>query len=937
PVSALKHKNIAAVYDYGETDEGQPYIVMELVTGQSLSDRLMTSGLTLGQAVRIVEQVAEALAVAHKRGIVHRDIKPSNIHLTEQDEVKVLDFGLAKQLEGVLPDDGKRGTLPEFAIRTRSDVVIGTPLYLSPEQARGAAVDGRSDIFALGALLYECVAGRPAFSGSNVIEIGAQVLHFDPEPPSKFNPRVPIELDRVVLRALAKRPEDRYQKADEMAEDLRRIGVRLSQYDTARTRRLTSPGATLGKSALTTISDTLRRPRISPLALMAAIAVVLAVVWGFSYWQRTPAHKPLDAALALYNKGVEAMRDGSYQKASTLLQQAVEADPKFVLAYARLAEALTELDYVDRARDELLSSNSLDRSTLSERDKLYLDAITWTVTREYAKAVESYKKIAQLEGALPQAQVDLGRAYEKNNDWENALASYTKAAEGDPNYATAFLRLGALYRRLQNYAGAAEALDRAEQLYSAQGNEEARAEVLFERGKLFLHLDKRAEARRCLQESLDKARATGNQAQQVQALLELSTVAQKENDLTQALAFAREGTELAHSARLFNLTARGYIIQGTHYMTLGNHDEAEKQFNRALEFARTYKVKRVEALALVNLGSLCLRQNRGDEGLRYVEQARQFYEQGGYRAEAISAAMLLARERRKRGNYDEALKTFEPYFNPAQQSGQTTLVAEFQREIGLVFYEQERFQEALTRFDENVTIYRSKKSPLYIAYGVLNQGRALWQLGRYDEARAALKEVAEIAANPKSPNKELQTQVHSVEANIALSERRFSEVVTRARRVLEMNDSKETEMEMRRALGVGLAYTGAVVEGVAECRESERVATALGYPWHIGLSRLALAEALYAAGDFHGAIDAARQAQEIFARYGHAESEWRAHALLARASRRTGDAASAREHVARAADVLTRLEALWGAQTWDTYTTRPDVRQLRKEVVSSAP
>ncbi|HEX8852885.1 MAG TPA: hypothetical protein VF754_05325, partial [Pyrinomonadaceae bacterium] len=141
----------------------------------------------------------------------------------------------------------------------------------------------------------------------------------------------------------------------------------------------------------------------------------------------------------------------------------------------------------------------------------------------------------------------------------------------------------------------------------------------------------------------------------------------------------------------------------------------------------------------------------------------------------------------------------------------------------------------------------------------------------------------------------------------------------------------------RRALGLALALSGSAAEGVAECKESERLATSLGYPWYLALSQLALAEVFCEVGDFHGAIDAARHAQELFARYGHAESQWRAHAVLARASRRSGDASTAREQAARATDVLSKLEALWGAQTWNTYAARPDVRQLRKEVVSSAP
>src|SRR5919112_1797184 len=220
-VSKLNHRNIATVYDMGETDDGRPYIVMELVSGQTLGDVLAGPGLSVARSVEVIREVAGALEEAHSLSIIHRD------------EVKVLDFGLAKQLD---EDGTKSRALSEH---TRSDVVIGTPLYLSPEQARGAKVDPRSDLFTLGALLYECVSGRPAFSGANVIEIGAQVLHYDPPPPSRFNPRVPAELDRLVKRSLAKRPEDRFQTAEEFADELARVRSRLPASDSTRTVRLT--------------------------------------------------------------------------------------------------------------------------------------------------------------------------------------------------------------------------------------------------------------------------------------------------------------------------------------------------------------------------------------------------------------------------------------------------------------------------------------------------------------------------------------------------------------------------------------------------------------------------------------------------------------------------------------------------------------------------
>src|SRR5258708_25592483 len=220
-ISTLSHPNIAIIHDYGETSDEQPFIVMEYVKGDTLSDLLHASALTITRALEITEAVAEALGSAHAHGIIHRDIKPSNVIVAEDGSVKVLDFGLVKQLyeEPTHEANPDAATLP--AMRTSSNVVVCTPLYLSPEQAIGSQVDARSDLFALGALLFESLTGKPAFSGGSIIEIGAQIIHFDPPPPSSINPRVPFELDRITLKALAKKPEARYQSAADLVTDLR--------------------------------------------------------------------------------------------------------------------------------------------------------------------------------------------------------------------------------------------------------------------------------------------------------------------------------------------------------------------------------------------------------------------------------------------------------------------------------------------------------------------------------------------------------------------------------------------------------------------------------------------------------------------------------------------------------------------------------------------
>jgi serine/threonine protein kinase len=290
-VSTLSHPNIAIIHDYGETVDTQPFIVMEYIKGETLSDLLQRSALTLTRALEIIEAVADALAAAHARGIIHRDIKPSNVLVDDKDQVKVLDFGLAKQLHEEQLHTVDHDANTWLGARTSSNVVVGTPLYLSPEQAIGASVDARSDLFALGALLYECLTGKPAFSGGSVIEIGAQIIHFSPPPPSSINQRVPPELDRITLKALAKKPEDRYQSAAEMAAEMRVARAMLKSGDEHRTQRL-HPSRASHSSAFKSISETLRRPRLSIGFFILALISVVFGAWYIFQWARSKPPVP---------------------------------------------------------------------------------------------------------------------------------------------------------------------------------------------------------------------------------------------------------------------------------------------------------------------------------------------------------------------------------------------------------------------------------------------------------------------------------------------------------------------------------------------------------------------------------------------------------------------------------------------------------------------
>src|ERR1041384_7250063 len=287
-ISALNHPHIATVHDYGETPEGEPFLVMELVGGQDLNEKLRTGTLTLGEAVQIIAAVAGALDAAHRRGIVHRDVKPSNVRISNEQQVKVLDFGLSKQIADFKLDADAETMRPPPL--TSPGIVVGTPNYLSPEQARAIPVDARSDIFALGALLYECITGRPAFAGSNVIEIGGPVLHVDPPLPSEINPNVPAELDQITLKALAKDPTERYQTAAEMQTDLELVAATLGRAADEIVVPLeypTEPPTQRSASARQSLRQRRRRTmRRWPIVALVALVAVLAV-GAFLYMHRS--------------------------------------------------------------------------------------------------------------------------------------------------------------------------------------------------------------------------------------------------------------------------------------------------------------------------------------------------------------------------------------------------------------------------------------------------------------------------------------------------------------------------------------------------------------------------------------------------------------------------------------------------------------------------
>jgi hypothetical protein len=252
--SGLDHPNIAAIHEIGETEEGQLYIAMGYYAGKSLKTQLEDGPLSPSEVLDLALQLVPGIAQAHARGVIHRDIKPGNIQICAEGPAKLLDFGLAK--------------LSYESGYTQLGQVLGTIAYMSPEQARGEEIDHRTDLWSIGVVLYEALTGSLPFQGNNAQSAIRAILEDTPEPPSTKTKGIPAPLERIIGRCLMKRPEDRYQNAEELLEDLKRVreGLALRRHRgpvawAARSRRRCTAGAVLAVAGVITITAILLATR----------------------------------------------------------------------------------------------------------------------------------------------------------------------------------------------------------------------------------------------------------------------------------------------------------------------------------------------------------------------------------------------------------------------------------------------------------------------------------------------------------------------------------------------------------------------------------------------------------------------------------------------------------------------------------------------------
>ena len=341
--ASLDHPNICSVYEVG-TDGDLSFIVMQYVEGETLAARLHRGRTTPEEALDIAAQVADALAAAHRQGVVHRDIKPQNIVLTPRGGLKVLDFGLAKRAPvGPASEADTRSAVPNGA-------VVGTVGYMSPEQVLQKPLDGRSDLFALGATYYECLTGRRAFSGKNSLEICGEVLHVDPLPPSSINDSLGPAHDELCRQLLAKDPEQRVQTGEEALRLLE-----LARQSGTVTLRQTPPapaparGWTVGRFLV-------MRRRLSVVASICALATLVVVG---AWWQPWSSTEPTDSERAALRQAVAG--SDTVQRYLVVLPLAAAALEDRALNGGLTAALTSKLSQLSRSHGLQVASTSMVR------------------------------------------------------------------------------------------------------------------------------------------------------------------------------------------------------------------------------------------------------------------------------------------------------------------------------------------------------------------------------------------------------------------------------------------------------------------------------------------------------------------------------------------------------------------------------------------------
>ena len=658
--SMLRSPNIAVTYDIGEED-GADFIVMEYVDGELLSSRVARGALPVREVIEIGIQVADALDEAHSRGIVHRDIKSANLMRTERGLVKVLDFGLAKFVSNVAAQEV---TKPQM---TMAGMVVGTVSYMAPEQALGRPIDHRVDLFSLGVVLFELLAGRMPFEGSTPTEIIDRILHEVPPPPSRYATSVPASLDAIVARALEKDPVFRYQQASDLAHDLRQAGDELDGVPLRPSSRIAAAalaGPVENSVAVMTFSNITREPTDDWIGtgIAETVSSDLKNIHGLTIIGRarvydalrnlsTDAHLNDSLAIDIGRRlGATWVVVGGYQR----LAGVVRITASFVeVATGQVRRTVK----VDGRIDDIFALQDKIVFELSQGLNLALKGTEIAdIERQETRSVAAYESYAR-------GMMNLRQATRESID--RAIAAFDDATKHDPEYAHAWAALGNAYGLKGSFLGIRDMVNQA------------------------IDLERRALA--IDPEFSDAHMWLGT------GLLELGRIEEAIVEIREALRLDPE------NGQAFQALARAY------WVGKGDFKAAIPMFERAIVLNPEAGYSYLQlSLLLAWEGQL----DRAEEISRHAVDLQEQYISGNLGLQIVGAHARLGYVHYLREHYDDALREYEremAFIGAGDHALRERTLLELNVKIGAVYLRQGRkddaerhFGRALKSFDARV-------------------------------------------------------------------------------------------------------------------------------------------------------------------------------------------------------------------------------------------
>lgn len=930
--SALNHPNILTIYEIGSFKETY-FIAAEYVKGETLRQRQNRKRFSVSEILKVSKQVVSALKAAHEANIVHRDIKPENIMLRADGLVKVLDFGLAKLIadkQNAL--DSKIANINQ--VNTAPRVVLGTVAYMSPEQARGKKTDFRTDIWSFGVCLYELLAGFSPFKGETMNDQIAEILTSEPPP---LDSEISYDLTRIVNKCLKKNAEERYQNADELLEELKIF--ENSFKGGGQTEKITSyteVQATSGnrfKTVFTQLTAPIMAKGIGRAAFVSVLSCVLFLAaFGFYNFRTNAVYRPNPEAVRWYLEASGAARNGNDFKAQKLLEQAVNIDAKYLPAQAKLAEIWFNRDYEDKAAQTMLkvTEEISQLKGLSENEEIYLQAVTATVRRDYRTALENYQKIAERtpENEKISALFDVGRAFEKLEDSQNAARNYEEIVRRDPQFAAAYLRLGLIYWFDDEREKSLEALQKAETIYSSHSDYDGLGSHFYMKGSLYGYNNEFPEAEKYLNKALELSKATNNFGLEIRTIFAIGGVEFSKGENAKAEKTIKDGLQLAQTENLEYFAITGLIDLGTAYLNQAKYSDAETNFQQALNLARSNGSKLIEAQALAMLGKLELDRDKPGKAIVYLQPAINFFSETNNKPQASACLLNLSIALIHTGKYAEGIERLSKINQEANESQDLSLQALSEENIGDALLKTGSFKESLNYFKKSIETYDEQGSVQLAGVVRAAISQPLIEFANFEEAEKQLKSSEKSVE--KSKDKNLLSNIYLIKSQKYLYQNDYRQTIEFAHESLKLNSSKNPEKFIYANLNCSLAelrrgniskadeYFSTAKESL---RDSENPKTSADL-------KLVEAEILLAKNLPDEAQKSASEAKEFFASTHNKPSLWRAVSLSLTASAMLRDTRKVSELKSESANLFNSLKEIFGNENFQQFRLRNDVQAL---------